>query len=73
MQGVHAPPIGRFVAAGRANLVSVSCLSKIGLIVAAFVVASVAVVMVLSAVFEEVAMRDLRRRRNRRRVEMPAE
>jgi hypothetical protein len=41
--------------------------------VSALVVASIAVVMVLSAVFEEVALRDIRRRRDRRRAELPAE
>ncbi|HEX8578213.1 MAG TPA: hypothetical protein VF655_01300 [Allosphingosinicella sp.] len=40
---------------------------------AAVVVASLAVVMVLSAVFEDVALRDMRRRRDRRRAELPAE
>jgi hypothetical protein len=43
------------------------------LFVAAAVVASIAMVMVLSALFEEVALRDQRRRRDRRRAEMPAE
>jgi hypothetical protein len=43
------------------------------LFVTALVVASVAGIMVLSALIEEVALRDIRRRRDRRRAEMPAE
>jgi hypothetical protein len=41
--------------------------------VTAFVVASLAAVMVLSALIEDVALRDMRRRKDRRRAEMPAE
>ncbi|HEY0149582.1 MAG TPA: hypothetical protein VGB70_11345 [Allosphingosinicella sp.] len=40
---------------------------------AALVVASLAVVMVLSAVFEDIAHRDIRRRADRRQSELPAE
>jgi hypothetical protein len=43
------------------------------LFVAAVVVGSIAMVMVMSAVFEEVAVRGLRNRRNRRDAEVPAE
>jgi hypothetical protein len=41
--------------------------------VTALLVASVAGVMVLSVFIEEVALRDNRRRRDRRRAEQPAE
>jgi hypothetical protein len=39
----------------------------------AALVASIAIVMVLSACIEDVALRDVRRRRARRSAELPAE
>jgi hypothetical protein len=57
--GVSGPPVAFVI--------------RLDLFVAALVVASVAIVMVLSACIEDFALRDIRRRKAHRRQEMPAE